>query len=37
LVEEHVAKTELEKRVCDNCARQLQSMKNVTELSLEPL
>ena len=37
LVEEHVTKTELEKRVCDDCARQLQSMKNVTDLSLEEL
>ena len=37
MVEEHVAKMELEKRVCDDCARQLQSMKNVTDLSLEEL
>jgi len=27
----------LEKRVCDDCARRLQSMKNVTDLSLEEL
>ena len=37
LVEEHLAQMELEKRVCDDCARQLQSMKNVTDLSLEEL
>jgi ribosomal protein L34E len=37
VVEERVAKTELEKRVCDDCAKQLQGMKNVTDLSLEEL
>jgi hypothetical protein len=37
LVEERFAKMELEKRVCDDCARELQSMKNVTDLSLEEL
>jgi hypothetical protein len=37
LIEERVAKMELEKRVCDDCAEQLQSMKNVTDLSLEEL
>jgi hypothetical protein len=37
LVEERVAKMELKKRVCDDCAKQLQSMKNVTDLSLEEL
>ena len=37
LIEERVAKMELEKRVCDDCARELQSMKNVTDLSLEEL
>jgi hypothetical protein len=37
MVEERVAKMELEKRVCDDCATQLQSMKNVTDLSLEEL
>jgi hypothetical protein len=37
MVEERVAKMELEKRVCDDCAKQLQSMKNVTDLSLEEL
>jgi hypothetical protein len=37
VIEERVAKMELEKRVCDNCAKQLQSMKNVTDLTLEEL
>jgi hypothetical protein len=36
-VEERIAKMELEKRVCDDCAKQLQNMKNVTDLSLEEL
>jgi len=33
MLEEHVAKTEFEKRVCDDCAGQLQNMKNVTDLT----
>ena len=37
LVEEHIAKMEFERRVCDECAGRLQSMKNVTDLSLENL
>jgi len=37
LVEERVAKTEFEKRVCEECAEQLQTMRNVTDLSLENL
>lgn len=37
LVEERVAKMEFEKRVCDDCAGRLQTMKNVTDLSLEDL
>lgn len=37
LIEEHVAKMEFEKRVCDDCAGQLQIMKNVSELSLEDM
>lgn len=37
LVEERIAKMQFEKLVCDGCAEQLQSMKNVTELSLEQL
>jgi hypothetical protein len=37
LVEERVAKMELERRVCDDCAGRLQAMKNVTDLSLENL
>lgn len=37
VVEEHVAKTQLEKRVCDQCAEQLRNMKNVTDLTLESL
>jgi hypothetical protein len=37
LVEERVAKMELEKRVCDDCARELQGMKNVTDLIVEEL
>jgi hypothetical protein len=37
MVEESVAKVELEKRVCDGCADKLQNMKNVTDLSLETL
>lgn len=37
LVEERIAKAGFEKRVCDACAEKLQSMKNVTELSLEDL
>jgi len=37
MVEERVAQMEFEKRVCDDCAKQLQSMKNVTDLSLEEL
>jgi hypothetical protein len=37
LVEEHVAKLEFEKRVCDGCAEDLQNMKNVTNLTLESL
>jgi hypothetical protein len=37
LVEEHIAKMEFERRVCDECAERLQSMKNVTDLSLENL
>jgi hypothetical protein len=37
LVEERVAKMEFEKRVCDDCAGQLQIMKNVTDLSFENL
>lgn len=34
MVEERVDKMEFEKRVCDGCAQQLQSMKNVTDLTL---
>jgi len=37
MVEERVAKMEFEKRVCDSCAEQLQSMKNVTDLTFETL
>lgn len=37
LIEERVAKMEFEKRVCDDCAEQLQTMKNVTDLILENL
>jgi hypothetical protein len=37
MVEEHVAKTRLEKRVCDDCAEQLRNMKNVTDLTLKGL
>lgn len=37
LVEERVTKMEFEKRVCDECAGQLQNMRNVTDLSLENL
>jgi len=37
MIEEHVAKMEFEKRVCDDCAKQLQSMKNVSDLSLDSL
>jgi len=37
LVEEHIAKMEFERRVCDECAGRLQSMKNVTDLTLENL
>jgi hypothetical protein len=37
VVEERVAKMELERRVCDDCAGRLQTMKNVTDLSLENL
>ena len=37
LVEERIAKMEFEKRVCDACAELLQSMKNVSDLSLEKL
>jgi len=37
MIEERVARMELEKRVCDDCAEQLQTMKNVTDLSLENL
>jgi hypothetical protein len=33
MLEEHVAKAEFEKRVCDDCAGQLQNMKNVTDLT----
>jgi len=37
LVEERIAKMEFEKRVCNLCAQRLQSMKNVSDLSLENL
>ena len=37
LVEEKIAKLEVEKRVCDGCAERLQNMKNVTDLSFENL
>jgi hypothetical protein len=37
MIEEHVAKMEFEKRVCDDCAEQLRNMKNVTDLTLESL
>lgn len=37
MVEEKVAKVELEKRVCDGCADRLQNMKNVTDLAFENL
>ena len=37
LVEEHVARMEFERLVCDECAGQLQAMKNVTDLSFESL
>jgi hypothetical protein len=37
VVEEHVAKMEFERLVCDDCAEQLRSMKNVTDLSFESL
>ena len=37
VVEEHVAKMQFEKRVCDDCAEQLQSMKNVTDLTFGSL
>lgn len=37
MIEEHFAKMEFEKRVCDDCAEQLQNMKNVTDLSFGSL
>ena len=37
LLEERVAKMEFEKRVCDDCAEQLQNMKNVTDLTFGSL
>jgi len=37
LIEERVSKMEFEKRVCEECAGRLQSMKNVTDLILENL
>ena len=37
LVVVRVAKMELERRVCDDCAGRLQAMKNVTDLSFENL
>ncbi len=37
VIEEHIARMEFEKRVCDECAAQLESMKNVSDLNLETL
>lgn len=37
LVEERIAKMEFERRVCDDCARRLRTMKNVSDLSFENL
>lgn len=37
MLEERVAKMEFEKRVCDDCAEQLQNMKNVTDLTFGSL
>jgi hypothetical protein len=37
LIEERVAKMELEKRICAHCAEKLRSMRNVTDLTLEAL
>jgi hypothetical protein len=37
MIEERIAKMEFEKRVCEDCAEQLQNMKNVSDLSLESL
>jgi len=37
LIEERVAKMEFDKRVCDECAGRLQTMKNVTDLTFENL
>lgn len=37
MIEERVATMEFEKRVCDACAEQLQSMKNITDLQFASL